>query len=446
MIGTQAPEAGTGQVAADGTVGIVGLGYVGLTLAVVMAEEGFEVHGIETSERVVDTLRSGVPHFHEDGLESALREQVGKRLCVSTGYPRKPLAAYVITVGTPLAKPDRTPRMDYVIRAVEAVRDHIIPGALVVLRSTVPVGTTRDVVYPLLRERCADVLVAFCPERTVEGRALREIRELPQIIGGIDERSAEAAMRLFRRLTPNVLRVSSPEVAEMIKLVDNSWRDLIFGYANDIAMICERVGVDGAEVIRSANIGYARNNVPRAGYVGGACLSKDPHILLDLSRRHGYDPLTVFGAREVNESLPRWSASRLHGLYERAGRTLRGSKLVLSGLAFKGVPATGDLRDSPSLDLLAELRDAGADLYGHDFVVGEAEIAALGLTPAGIDEAFAGADCVIVANNHPGYERLDILALARTMRAPGIIYDAWRLFDRRILEREGIIYGGLGCG
>ena len=260
----------------DRNVCVMGLGYVGLTLAVAMADVGFNVHGVEIRANVVRDLLHGQPHFHEPGLAGRLaRVLKSKRLTISqhvAGGPRASL--YIVTVGTPL-NADGKVRVDMIVNVVREIADHLRDGDMVMMRSTVELGTTRKIVKPILDATGRHYDLVFCPERTLEGQALRELRELPQIVGGHDRESRIRAAQVFQFLTPTVVQVSSLETAELIKLVDNAQRDVHFGLSNEVARIADAIGVSAVEVIRAGKLGYPRTQLPMPGPVGGPCLEKD---------------------------------------------------------------------------------------------------------------------------------------------------------------------------
>ena len=286
-------------------VAIVGLGYVGLTLAVALADTGFRVLGIERRADVVELTNGGKPHFSENGLAEMLSHAVATDHLVAVQGLDETVSAniYVITVGTPLGD-DGTARLDFIEAATQAVADNMPDGALVILRSTVKIGTAREVVAPILAASGKRFEIAMCPERTLEGKAMHELRRLPQIVGADTPETRERAAHFFYKLTPTAVQVSSLETAEIIKLVDNTFRDVQFGFANEVARICDAFGVNAMEVIPGGKLGYERTNVALPGLVGGPCLEKDPHILAQSLRAVGVELDITTAARRVNERQP----------------------------------------------------------------------------------------------------------------------------------------------
>lgn len=415
----------------DRNVCIVGLGYVGLTLAVVMAEAGFRVSGCELNPGFVASIRSGRAHFFEPGLDERLALQVAAgRIVADTEMPRDPaISLYIVTVGTPLDGDGRV-RLDMVRRVAGQIAERLKDGDAVVLRSTVKIGTTRSVVLPALEASGRRFDLAFCPERTLEGKALYELAHLPQIVGAMSPQGAARLSQVFNAITPTVIRVRDPETAEMIKLIDNTSRDVGFAFANEVARMCGAVGVSAAEVIKFGKLGYPRTNVPLPGPVGGPCLSKDAHILIESLEGHGLVPEITSATRRINERLMTEVAAWVAGAAAPcgAGRT----RLAILGLAFKGQPETNDLRGSTVVPLIEALRAhlPAAEFRGFDPVVTAAEQEALGLVPMpSLPDAFEGAQVVIVHNNHTVFAGMPLSQLSARMARPGLVYDFWNNFD-----------------
>ena len=293
------------------TVGIVGLGYVGLTLAVTLARKGFSVHGMDASTRVLDALAQKRPHLFEPGVEEGLQAYLGERLFVGPALPERGVEAAILCVSTPVNPDTHAPELENLRRAARHIVERCADGTLVIVRSTVPVGGSRSVVLPELRARWGRQRLAFAPERTIQGQALRELEELPQVVGGLDPESRDLAAALFSRVTNRIVSVGSLETAELVKLVNNCHTDLIYSYGNEVAFMAERWGLDPLEVIRAANLDYPRPDLAKPGFVGGGCLSKDPYILMSAATAAGYTPWLVGQARGLNERLPLHVAERL---------------------------------------------------------------------------------------------------------------------------------------
>jgi UDP-N-acetyl-D-mannosaminuronic acid dehydrogenase len=433
----------------DKGVCILGLGYVGLTLAVSMADIGFKVLGVEIRDEVLTLLNRGEAHFYEPGLQERLRRviQSGHLQCTKRIPASWSGSVFIITVGTPLDAQGRS-RMDMVQNAAREVADRMVDESLVVMRSTVKLGTTRKVVLPILSAGDKPFDLAFCPERTLEGKALTELRQLPQVVGGLTSQAVVRASQLFQFITPTVVRVSSLEAAEMIKLIDNAQRDVAFAYANEVARACDAVGVSAAEVIQAGKLGYPRTNLPMPGPVGGPCLEKDSHILAEGLRDLGVELEITLAARRTNENQPTEVTAHLRNFTSALSGFAKRPIIALLGIAFKGQPATDDLRGTMASPVFARLRESYpfAEFRGFDAVVSATDIKGFGLEPASsLQQAFKDASLALILNNHPVFSAMDIEEMAKEMQAPGLIYDFWNCFKAADLHLPtGISYMALG--
>lgn len=426
---------------------VVGLGYVGLTLSVALARKGLTVFGHDRDSRVLGALASGHAHLYEPGIDEGLRELVGDRFCIAPTLPKEPVDAVVLCVSTPVDPATGGPVLTHLRDAARAIAGAFGPETLVVVRSTVPVGASRGVVLPELVARWGRAQLAFCPERTIQGQALDELAVLPQVVGGLDEASRDAAALLFSRLTPRIVPVSSLEAAEMVKLVNNCHTDLIYAYGNEVALMAERWGLDPLELIRAANLDYPRPDLAKPGFVGGGCLSKDPYLLLASARMQGHEPWLIARSRSLNEALPVYVARRFVALLRETRGTLESARVLLLGFAYKGWPPTDDMRGAPVVPMLDVLRAEGLTLMGHDFLVAPKVLARLGVTPSDPAEGFAGADSVLVITNHPEYAKLDLPRLLTSLRKPALLYDCWRILDEDVVRAAGgVRYAGIGYG
>lgn len=409
---------------------VVGLGYVGLTLGTALADAGLRVIGVEKRPEVAAAVCSGQATFREVGLDRVLNSVVhaGRLEAYADFPPETSCPIYIITVGTPLDAAGHA-RVDMIENATAEVAQAMPENALVILRSTVKIGTTRKVVKPILERSGKRFRISMCPERTLEGNALAELRQLPQIVGADDTESSEQAARLFSNLTNQVLTVSSLEAAEIIKLADNTYRDVCFGFANEVARLCDAVGVSASEVISTGKLGYPRTNIAQPGLVGGPCLEKDPHIFQQSAKDYGLNLEITGAARLVNERQPAECVAFI--LDELARRGNREAPLIsILGLAFKGVPETDDMRGAMSLRVIDAIMSASpeARLHAYDPVVSTESIRELALPLITFDDplnAMGGADAVIIANNHPIFSTLTTSVIAQSVKPGGFVYDFW---------------------
>ncbi|MBF0300617.1 MAG: nucleotide sugar dehydrogenase [Oligoflexia bacterium] len=435
------------------SVTVLGLGYVGLTMGLVMADVSFQVKGVDINKKLIDRLKNKQATFYENGINDYINKYIGKRFNIYDRIEDAVSDIYIITVGTPVDSVSKEPKLASIIDVARTIGKVLTKDNLVILRSTVVVGTTRNIVIPELEKASnlkagQDFYVAFCPERTAEGRALRELRELPQIVGGYDEKSLEMATRLFNEYTPTVVRTSNLETAEFCKLVDNCYRDVQFAFANQIAEVTEKIGINVHDVISAVNLNYDRNRIskPSPG-VAGPCLVKDPYLLNSIFKQYGLSADLMLSARKINEHSAINIVYKADGYLKKVNKTIKNARVFIVGFAFKGEPETSDLRDSTTLFFLQELKKYTSNIIGYDPVAFEAELEGLDIeVTTDVERGFKDADVVFVMNNHRSYQHWEIDKYIKTMNRPGLIYDGWYLFAKRnqYLIENNILYASVG--
>jgi len=434
---------------ADTQVCIIGLGYVGLTLSIIMAESGFKVSGIEINDEVLDSIYQGRPHFFEPGLAERLDSVIkNERLTCSKRISEGHAATvYIITVGTPL-NADKVVNLDMIRSVAEQIATNLRANDIVIMRSTVKLGTTRDTVRPLLEKANVPFDLAFCPERTVEGNALNELRQLPQIVGGITLESAVRAGQIFQFITPTVIRVSDVETAEFIKMVDNTYRDITLAYSNEIARIADAIGISAIEVVNAGTRGYKRVHLAVPGPVGGPCLEKDPHILAQSLAPYGIVPEIAMAARTVNERQPEEVVQYLSGQVRQTPNMPDKPIIALLGIAFKGVPETDDLRGTMAKPIFKTIKTQfpEAEYRGYDPVVSSQQIRNFGLKPFDtLTDTLRNANLVLILNNHRKFGDMVLENVSNILGKPCLVYDFWNNFLAGELNLpEGVGYMALG--
>ena len=432
---------------------VLGMGYVGVTMSVVLADSGFTVFGYDIDEGVLEGLRQGESPFHEVGLDAYLHRNLGVRLHPVSSLSEVEADIYVITVGTPVNPETKIPQIEYVEAAAKTIGSRLKHGDLVVLRSTVPVGVTREVVLPVLEEESGllagegGFLLSFAPERTVEGSAVPELRQLPQVVGGFNKKSTAVTSAMFGEITSTIIDAGSIEGAEMVKILNNTFRDVKFAYANDMALVSRELGLDLHRLIAAANDGYPRDKIPvPSPGVGGPCLTKDGYLLKYSARGLQFQPRLTDLAREVNEEIPLALLKEIKSFLKNLGKTK--VKVLLVGLAFKGQPETSDLRDSTSLIFLEQLnalKEPETTVFGYDAVIEPSEIEALGVTATTIEDGFQDADAILILNNHRSHASLDLFDLLKRTSHPCLFLDGWRAFDPEDVKELGHVeYLGVG--
>jgi UDP-N-acetyl-D-glucosamine dehydrogenase len=389
----------------DAKVGIVGLGYAGLPLALSFAEAGFDVLGIDLDEqrvRAVNDRRSYLVDVPAERYE--LRDGA---LTASGDYGAiSELDALTICVPTPLSK-TRTPDIAYVVSAAESVAEHLRPGQLVVLQSTTYPGTTEEIVLPILARSGArigvDFFLGYAPERVDPGNRRYSIRNTPKLVAGVTPECLARTTVLYEQIVDVVQPVKSPMVAETAKLHENTFRAVNIALANELALMCDRLGISAWDVIEAASskpFGFLAH-YPGPG-LGGDCIPVVPHFLAWRLREYGYTPRLIEVAHELNAHMPIYVVQKISDALNDAGLPIRGSRLLLLGMAYK--PDVHDTRESPSLEVLRQLAARGADVRYCDPWVDALEVADVGYESVEWSEAeMAEADCVVVLTAHTAF-------------------------------------------
>ena len=427
----------------DKEIVIVGLGYVGLTLAAFMADRGFRVHGAEIRENVLNDLALKKAFFTEAGLDETLERVINNgNFTFSREIPvSKSSRVFIITVGTPL-KSDQSANLEYIKTVSLEVSEKMSRDDFVILRSTVKLGTTNHVVRPILEKSGKSFGLAFCPERTLEGAALNELGNLPQIIGAETEIEKKRAADIFSVVTSSVVMVTNTETAELIKLTDNMQRDVSFAISNEVAKAANRFPIKASEVISAGKIGYTRTNLFSPGPVGGPCLEKDSYLLAESI---GWSESLALSARAVNESIVSESLDFIISFLKL--KNILNPNICLLGLAFKGIPETNDLRGSVSIEIFKELKNRlkTARLSAYDVSVHNKDLVGMELPlEECLEDAFQHKDVLLVINNHPIFSKMNIEGLSARMNQNSLIYDYWGRFDQISNFSTNVSYASWG--
>ncbi|MFB3879854.1 MAG: nucleotide sugar dehydrogenase [Armatimonadota bacterium] len=388
----------------DQHICLLGLGYVGLPTAAILAVNGFHVIGVDPKREVVDSINTGEVLLDEVGLKTLVQAAVNSGNLRAQTDP-SPADVFIIAVPTPIRK-DQSADLSYVEQAARSILPHLRPGNLVVLESTVPPGTTSGTLVDMLAESGLvpgkELFVAHCPERVLPGRILAELVQNDRVVGGIDRESGERAAAIYRRIVEGEVIVTSAVAAELAKLVENSSRDVAIAFANEVARISREQGVDAREVIALANR-HPRVDILQPGPgVGGHCIPVDPWFLISAAPEAAR---LIRTAREINDSQPLWVAER--ALQELAG--IADPKVSLWGVAYKG--NVDDPRESPSLHVLEALERRGARVSAVDFHVKR--------FPRELDDletSVTGADLILLLTDHREFGFLEPEAIGQRMR------------------------------
>jgi len=422
---------------------VIGLGYVGLPTAIIFASRGFEVVGVDVGEGKVKAVNEGRCYIREPGLTELLRDAVSKGLLRATTDGVEAVReadAVIIAVPTPVE--EGVVDLGYLRSALEVIKHGLHRDLLVVIESTIPPGTTVGFAKPFLEQSGlrveSDFYLAHVPERIAPGKAIEELLSVPRVVGGVGPRSTERALELYSKVNPN-LYPTDATTAEFIKLVENTFRDLNIAFANLLALMAEKLGIDVYEAIRLANT-HPRVNIhmPGAG-VGGPCLTKDPYMLVSIFREFWGIQLIEL-ARRINEYMPRHTVEIVERALSDAGLSIEGARVVVLGAAYKG--GVDDTRESPAKYIVKELLEKGARVVVYDPYTKES----FGAEKAGtLEDAVRDADAVVIVTDHPEFKSLNLENIAKLVRHK-IIVDGRRVVEPHQADKYGFRYYGIGYG
>lgn len=413
-------------------IAIIGMGYVGATLGVALSEVGFNVVGIEKNDEIIKSIKNGKLHFFEPNGDERLQNMISNgRFRITDPKEKIDADAFIITVGTPLiSKEKKKPNDKSLNEAIKYVEKNANGGELVILRSTVPVGTCEKILgkYSHLFNRSSlksRLYLAMAPERTIEGKALEELFSNPQLIGTSSSIAVSKAKKIFSALDIDVRILSGFKEAELSKLVDNTSRDFWFSYANLLSLLADEWKIDVNSVISEVNSNYSRTNVARPSPgVGGPCLSKDTYLFLDSVDKKNKEIFNLLNsARKINElSLKVFVETFCEQVAQKDGKHVH-----VLGMAFKGEPETNDLRDSTSLEALNYIERWGMSYYLFDPVVEYEELKKYGM-PILKNQIGEDADGIIILNNHKSFDRFNWKNIAAKMGS-SILFDGWGIIS-----------------
>jgi UDP-N-acetyl-D-glucosamine dehydrogenase len=404
-------------------VAVIGLGYVGLPLATEFAGRGFNATGFEVDEKKVAEINAGRSYIGDVGSELIRQSVDAGKLSATTDFSQlKECDAIIICVPTPLRK-TKEPDVSFILAAAEEIKKHLRRGQLIILESTTYPGTTDEVLLPMLAETGLklddDFLLAFSPERVDPGNPQFKTHNIPKVVGGVTDDSTEAAAALYSQIVDEVHPVTSARVAEAAKLLENTFRAVNIGMANEMARLCYALNIDTWEVIRAAAtkpFGFMPF-YPGPG-IGGHCIPLDPHYLSWKARQHGFDSRFIGLAEEVNSRMPEHVVQLVSDGLNDDRKAMNGARVLLLGVAYK--KDIDDVRESPALSIIDRLRSKGCDVRYHDPFVDEVsfdDAHSLGggepLTSVALsDDEIKSADCVVIVTNHSGVDYQRIVELA----------------------------------
>jgi nucleotide sugar dehydrogenase len=428
---------------------VVGLGYVGLPTATIFAEKGFSVIGCDVKEDVVKLVSAGKSPLEDLNIDARVNGAVKNRKLTASMHVSEAVRksdVVLIIVPTPTGR-GFEPDLQYVVSAGESVRMGLKRGQLVVLESTVYPGVTEEILKPILEKSGMrvnkDFGLAYCPERYNPGDSAHTIDKVVRVIGATSDDWAKVASKLYEQVT-RVVIVKDIKTAEMAKIIENTQRDLNIALMNEIALICERIGIDIMDVIDAAATKWNFNvYYPGAG-VGGHCLPKDPWYLVKAAERLGYHAQVITAGRRVNDYMPHHMFDLLLKAMNETNRSVKGSAIVVLGLSYK--ENVGDTRNSPALGLIRDIKEMGGVVRSVDPYVDEKTAKGeFGVDEhiRRIDSAADGADAIVIVTAHKEFKSLDLVKLRKRMRTP-IIIDGRRAVDKKRAIRLGFTYKNIG--
>jgi nucleotide sugar dehydrogenase len=424
-------------------IAVFGLGHIGLPTATLFAKNDYNVLGVDINREIVEKINYGISPIMEpdlDGMVNEVTTSGNLKATLDGVQSAKKASVMIVVVPTPVDQ-KKCANLSAVISACENISQGLNKGDLVIIESTVPPGTCENIVIPILEKSglksSQDFDVAYTPERALPNNTLYEMTHNARVIGGINEKSADKAANLYHQITVGeIIIVKNLVTAEMVKLMENTYRDTNIALANELTMVCESMDVDAIDAIKAANF-HPRVDIHTPGPgVGGHCLSIDPYFIVEIGEQKGTPARLIKTAREINEHMPYHVAGLVEEEMVKIGKSVSGSKIAILGVAYKGNVA--DTRESPSITLITSLIDKGAEVVVHDPHVSKDTIISMGAQPSGIQDALC-CDCVVLMTDHDLYEEI----------SPEMVRSSLFICTRPILNPEdfkdnGIIFRGMG--
>ncbi len=420
---------------------VVGMGYVGIPVALLVADAGFSCTGIEISEQRVDSLNKGEYPIEgeEPGVPELLKKVAEKKsFRATTDYSScKDADVIIVCVQTPFLKNRHEPNYSYLKSAIESISKNLKQNSMLIVESTLAPGTMTKVVLPLFGGKMKpgkDLYLIHCPERVTPGKLLYNLKKMDRIVGGINKESTDKAIHFYSKFIEGNLHPTDMTTAETVKTAENSYRDVEIAFANELALICERLGVDFYKVRELVNTApYRHVHLPGVG-VGGHCIPKDPWLLMYGAGEPR--PTLLETSRNINDSMPK----HVFDLISKSLKKMSGSKITLLGISY--MEESDDMRNSPGLVLYDLLKRAGALISVCDPFVSELE----GIeTTNDWRKAVKDADCVVLVTTHSAFKEIaeNLGELKKLVKTP-VIVDGRRLFNKKDCERNGFVFSGVG--
>jgi UDP-N-acetyl-D-mannosaminuronic acid dehydrogenase len=412
---------------------VIGMGYIGLPTASILATHGFDVTGVEVNQSIIEVVRKGKTDINEPGLSIIVKAAVKSRwLRCQAEAPEADV--FIICVPTPFNQ-NKTADLSYVIKAGKTITPMIRKGNLVILESTVPPGTTETVLQPILEASGLvagkDFHLAHCPERVLPGNLLNELIQNDRIIGGIDEASGQMAKGIYETFVEGNIYLTDATTAEFVKLMENTYRAVNIALANEFAMIAESQGIDIFNAIALANR-HPRVKIPRPGAgVGGHCIPIDPWFIVE--KAPGLSKL-ISTAMRINEEMPDHVVTLVKDAFSEALKDIKGSKIAILGVAYKG--DVNDARETPATPIIKSLKDLGAEIVIYDPLVTHFPMA----IEKDFRRAVANSDALVIVTDHSEFRNMDLATAKKLMKESPILVDGRNL----VANADGFVFRGIG--
>ena len=407
---------------------VIGLGYIGLPTAVMFANHGLHVHGVDINEKAVNMIRQKQLHIEETGLQERLNNAIDSGKFTVSTTPEE-ADVFIIAVPSPIHE-DKTANLEYVREATKSIVSYVRKGNLVILESTVPPRTVEDIMIPVLKETNlelgSELYISHSPERVIPGKVFEELTKNDRIVGGINEESSRLTEELYRTFVRGTIHITDATTAEMVKVMENTYRDVNIAFANELAKISEKVGVNVWEAIKLANF-HPRVNIHTPGPgVGGHCIAVDPWFLAELQPDLAH---LIKLSRNTNDGMPEHTARRVKALL--AERGIQHGRVAVFGLAFKG--NIDDMRESPSVEVIHHLEKLGIDYTAYDPHI---KVNNLERQTQSMEEALLHADIILVLTDHNYFRYLQPEQVNELVRTK-MIFDTKNCIKRQIWEEQG---------
>jgi len=425
---------------------VFALGRTGLPLSLVCADSGFNVIGVDINEELVHKIKNKELPFYEPGMKELLDKYLNNKFIPTTKITSdvKNSDYFIIAIGTKFNKYPERGSLTNLYKVVDRIIDIGVKGKTLIFRVTLPIGTTDKIKKRIEKEGLKegkDFFLAFVPERLMEGKAIKEEKNLPKVIGCYNNTSFEKVKKFFEKIGGDIVKVSNPKIAEAVKLVDNSWRNMRFAFANEIAFLSDVNGINAMEVLKAANKGYERNQIPFPGPVSGYCLGKDPYLL-----EMAYDKVIVRGFNSV------WFYARRANdwLCKKICKEVKGNNILIAGLTFK--QNIDDFRNSHSIEIIELLLNEDFNVIVSDPFLDKNTYTRLpthinkNVKKMDLEDALRKADTVIFSTAHDEYRELNLKHLQKIIKKGVKIIDLWNIFEGKLDKVKNIDYIGLGRG